>query len=115
MAVFLPNTTCDIYRNNSTLSAAGVACKIQSVFEHALKVDEHVNPAKKYSHILMVDYTVDIRDGYSYGIITAANQDKVYVPDASGTLFLVVFVQRENNVKRVYLKRQGVSWPSNEV
>ncbi len=70
----------------------------------------------QYTHVLLVDLSVDIRD--QFGLV--GTTDNVYIPDHTGTQFAVYFVQRVNqgtraDHKRAYLKRSNVTWPSNNL
>jgi hypothetical protein len=120
-----PNTTCDIYRVGNAPPAApdvaAVACHLrpdwlggQESGDRALAV-----ALVTWTHILLVDVAVDIRDAYTGGL-AAAEQDSVYIPDKNGTRFKVAFSERvfrgqTQDHKRVYLDRQTPTWPTNEV
>jgi hypothetical protein len=118
------NTTCDIYRvGNSPPSApdvAGVKCFLVPKFSAGHHARWGGTAPYNYTHILYVDYTTDIRDAYNAGAIPAT-MDTVYIPDkTSKTSWLVVFVERVSrgtglDHKRVYLRRQGPAWPTNDV
>lgn len=67
--------------------------------------------AAVYTHVMHIDIRVDVRFG---------NNERVYVPDKNGAQFSVTFVQRiradgGNDYKEVYLNRQAVNWPSNNL
>lgn len=72
----------------------------------------------RWTHLLLVGNTVDVRDGYdasSYG-----EADTVYIPDADGTAFAVKFVEvcflgHCSEHKRVYLDRKAPTWPSDDL
>lgn len=118
------NTTCDIFRSgNAPPSAADVAavpCLLRAMYALGLETDEGGAVSKKFTHVLDVDYRTDIRDDYDAGTV-GANADTVYVPDAAGTPFTVVFVEGHlpgdpaRNCKRVYLARQATSWPTQQL
>jgi hypothetical protein len=70
-----------------------------------------------YSHILLLDLSVDIRDQFS-GV--PANSDNVYIPDKNGTKFTVYLVERvnqgtRNDHKRCFLLRKLPTWPTNDL
>lgn len=111
------NTTCDIYRDGNGPPAApdvaGVRCRLEPIQAY----DSTTNSF--WTHTLYVDTAVDIRDDYPT-FADGRTGDKVYVPDQNGTLFRVVLVRRQmrgtdQDHKRVILRRQAVTWPSNDV
>jgi hypothetical protein len=119
------NTTCDIYRNGvmppfSPPSVAGVPCYLKPDWRGGQEAgDRPASGALTWTHIMLVDAGVDVRDSY-VGQENQAAQDTVYIPDQNGTRFLVVFVERVqrgsgHEHKRVYLDRQLPSWPTNEL
>lgn len=121
-----PNTTCDIYRNASsppaTPNAEAVRIFLTGAYDQGLESEEEtvVGTSKAFSHIMLCESSVDVRDGYAYGTITAASRDKVYIPDQNGTLFYVQFVEmvstdQSTEHKRVYLVRQSPNWPTDDV
>jgi hypothetical protein len=73
----------------------------------------------RYTHVLLADPSVDLRDGFNdFG--TPGAGDQVAVPDASGTAWDVVFVDRPQAgqaaaVVRVFLCRRLPSYPTQEV
>jgi hypothetical protein len=124
MSLLNTNTTADIYRNAnsppSTPDVAGIRGLLQPDYAGGRRA--HTNdPSKAWTHVLMVDLSTDIRDGWLTGVpLQAGLFDKVYIPDQNGTLFSVVFVERvgwdtPQDCKRVYLRREQVSYPTNEV
>jgi hypothetical protein len=127
MALPLTNTTCDIYRNsNSPPSApdvAGVACYFKPVTRNMFNMNTGAQ-AGFADHLLLVPPTTDIRDGWatntpSPGAGTAP--DKVYIPNKnSSVVYVVAEVQRVGlgtalDHKRVYLLRQSVTYPTNDL
>jgi hypothetical protein len=69
----------------------------------------------RWTHLLIVDPGVDIRDGYNASAFTAGNADTVYMPDANGTPYLVRYVSRVGmgtlyDRKVVYLDRGTPPW-----
>lgn len=119
-----PNTTCDIYRAGSAPpaapSVAGVPCHLTSAFARGLETGEgDARATYRFSHILLVDVSVDIRDDFDTGTI-GANFDTVYIPDKNGTAFRVRFVERrlrgtDKDHKKVYLARETPSWPTTDL
>ncbi len=73
-----------------------------------------------WTHLMLVDVSADVRDGYDQGNWNATAGDSVYVPDQSGTPFQVLFVERvgrgtAQDHKRVFLDRKLPTWPTNNV
>jgi hypothetical protein len=135
-----PNTTCDIYRAGHAPPAApdvaGVAVNLSGAFAdaHRAAVSGMQSPSGnfpilRWTHVMLVDVGVDIRDNYQGPVTTDqfagyeqpyAFGDTVYVPDKSGTIFYVVFVERLGygsgfDHKRVYLQRGLPAWPTNNL
>jgi hypothetical protein len=117
MALPLSNTTCDVYRAASPVppappDVAGVRCLLSPKGASTLTT-------LNYTHVMMVDATVDIRDGQN-ALSQGTNPDKVYVPDKTGTLFLVILVRRVGrgtplDAKQCLLQRQTPSYPTNNL
>jgi hypothetical protein len=72
-----------------------------------------------WSHMLLVEDHVDIRDGCSRTAgnnqITYGDGDEIRIPDATGTRYVVVWVEWVNrglpaSFKRVYLLRHAPAW-----
>lgn len=113
-----PNVTGDLYRSGnappSVPDQAGVAGYL------APDIDpRHINSNAPWTHKLLVDVSVDIRDGYPGGGALAQN-DTIWVPDQNGTRFNVMLVTRVGrgtafDHKKVYLDRAAPTWPSNDV
>jgi hypothetical protein len=117
------NTTCDIYRTGTrppaSPSVSGVPCYLQSDWRGGNEGGDRAVNALSWTHIMLVDVSVDIRDAYT-GQMTSTIQDTVFVPDQTGTAFNVIFVERlqrgtAQEHKRVFLDRQTPSWPTNEL
>jgi hypothetical protein len=119
------NTTCDIYRGGTGPPAApavaGVACYLSVDYERRMETGESMSTTLRYTHVMLVDVSVDIRDGMSNYSNTSGNCDLVYVPDKNGTKFQVNFVERHNrgnlqvDHKRVFLDRALPTWPTNNI
>jgi hypothetical protein len=112
------NTTCDIYYSPNVPPAApdvaGIACTLIAHFEQGSATTEG-DQTFRWTHILYVDATVDIRDSYPNAPV-----NRVYVPDKTATGFNVVFVELLNRgtpamYKRVFLNRLSVTFPTNEL
>jgi hypothetical protein len=117
------NTTCDIYRFGAGPPAApavsGVAAHLTPDWRRGQEAGERGTAALTWTHVMLIDATVDIRDMY-VSQSAAVAQDTVYVPDQNGTPFNVVFIElvqrgTPNVHKRVYLDRHGPTWPTNEL
>lgn len=115
------NNTMDVYRSGNTPPAApdvaGVACLLTPDFVRGTEASE-ADPTERWTHVAVVSATTDIRDAWTGSGFTT--QDTVYVPDRTGTAFLVVFVERVNaggpgDSKRCYLRRQTPNWPTNNL
>ncbi len=116
-----PNTTCDVYRSSrsppSAPDVAGVKCFLKGSNRHSINTLYH-------THVLFVDVTVDIRDGWSAGVPAqnvGSTADTLYIPDKnSATTYSVAEVRRIGrgtalDHKRVYLLRTKVTYPSNDL
>lgn len=114
-----PNTTLDIYRNANDPPAApdvaGVSGLLRPAYHAGSEASERTG-GTAWTHVLLVDSSIDIRDGYVNGTPLAGAFDKVYVPDRNGTPFRVIFVElirlKLAEHKRVYLQRAALSWPT---
>ena len=124
MALPIPaNTTCAIYRAGTGPPAApvvkNVPCFLQCDWRGGQEAGEHVVAALVWTHVMLLDVSVDIRDAYS-GQCTVTAQDTIYIPDETATGFLVVFIERlqrgtAHEHKRVFLDRKTPTWPSNDL
>jgi hypothetical protein len=114
------NTTCDIYRTGhappSAPDVAGVAGCLKPDYRMGSQNSEGL-AYRIWTHVLLVDTSVDIRDGYttaSTGPSNTLNQDTLYIPDKNGVKYFVVFVEQVRGAgacKRVFLGRAAVTWP----
>ena len=116
----LLTTTCDVYRpfGAPTPTLTGVPCQL--VGDFAGGQPRSVN-AFWWSHYLLVDAAVDVRDGCSrtpgVDAPTYGEGDMVVVPSGAGnTRYVVVWVEyvhlvSPNEHKRVYLLRDQATWP----
>ncbi len=105
-----PNTTCDVYHTGNAPpnppDVPGVAVFLQGRFRNIKPVADGA-----YTHVMHVEIGTDVR---------AIGGETVYIPNQGGTKFNVVFVQRIRagggyDFKEVYLLRQTVNWPSNDL
>jgi hypothetical protein len=112
------NSTCDIYRAGRAPPAApdvaGAACWLEADYGRRQEVGEGEAAAGRFTHLMRVELSVDIRDDYDRGVI-GTNMDTVWVPDQNGTAFAVVFVERvgfgtSGDHQRVYLDRKAGNW-----
>lgn len=119
-----PNVTCDIYRGNNSPPAApdvaGVAGHLLADYAGGLEHGEGEPAPWRYTHLLLVERTVDVRDNYAASDAGPAVADLVYIPDRTGTPFRVAFVERRlrgtpQDHKRVYLQRLSPNWPTNQL
>ena len=118
------NTTCDIYHTGSfppggSPAATGVPCFLKGDWRGGQEAGDRNSNACTWTHIMLVDVSVDIRDGYN-GAEFFMQQDAIWVPDVNGTRFNVIFVERvlqgtAQEHKRVYLDRTAPTWPTNNL
>lgn len=126
-----PNCTVDVFRTANSgspysLGAAGPA-KVPGYLQPRVQTGRHGTASwLKWTHILYVDSSVDIRDAYNTQLDPARNNalaDTVIVydtqsPQTKKTAFYVAFVElalRGTNLShlRVYLDRfQPQAWPT---
>jgi hypothetical protein len=123
MTIPYTNTTCDIYRAGRMPPAAPDVAGVQVALNPR---GQSTLTTGWYTHLLLVNPTVDIRDDFQAGGATPSagvNADTVYVPDKNGTKFTVILVRRKGrgtalDLKEVLLQRvpgANVNWPSNDV
>lgn len=115
-----PNTTCDIYHDPavtppSAPDVSGARIFLLGDYGRYLVAGES-GSSWKFTHVALVDLTLDIRDRYSLGTPAFTHYDTVWVPDQNGTAYTVVFVERVGrgtslDHKRVYLLRDLPPWP----
>lgn len=117
------STTAVAYRaGNSPPSAPDVTlfpCTLWASFQLRVEAGEGDTAAGHFSHIMTCHVDTDIRDDYDEGT-PGANNDAVYVPDENGTEFGVRFAEvveltDGTLVRRVYLDRREVTWPSSDL
>jgi hypothetical protein len=96
---------------------AGVPCYLKASRRHSINTPYH-------THVLYVDASVDIRDGWATGAPgqgVGTSADNVFIPNKnSNVTYTVAEVKRvgngtANDHKMVYLVRTKVTWPSNDV
>ena len=114
------NTTFDLYRAErpptETPDLAAIPGRLEAVFDQGLRALEF-----RYTHLLCVELDIDVRDAFDVGaMLSTPPPDRVYIPNREGTMFRVVFVERlyrgtTQDMKRVYLTRGKVTWPSREL
>lgn len=113
-------TTCDVYRAAHNPPAApdvaAVPIDMFGSFFRRTESGEGDTAAGHYTHTIDFDLAVDIRDDYNEGT-PGANRDHIYVPDKTGTQFVVRFVERREDessgpYKRAYLDRKTPNWPT---
>lgn len=120
---FPQNNTCDIYRFGVTPPAAptvaGVPCLLLPGYERRAETGEGDAASLRFTHTMLVEVSVDVRDAMG-NFTVGANPDTLYVPDKTGTPFLIVFVERLGlgtplDRKRVYLDRKKPTWPTDNL
>lgn len=114
------NTTCDIVDFIGTLRTAGVPIHLKASYPTYLEQGEGDSPLWGYTHVAILPWDQDVRDGYDGGGYTGFT-DQLYVPDqATGVRLQVRFVERRDrgtslDHKRVYLVRVAVPWPTSNL
>jgi hypothetical protein len=110
------NTTFDLYRAGGVPPTAPTVAGLAGYFEVAmpqgLAAGRHVDSWQRFTHRLLVDRAVDIRDLFDGNSLAAGNPDSVFVPDRTGVRYRVVFVERRLRNTAfdhlcVYLSRLG--------
>jgi hypothetical protein len=119
-----PNNTCDIYRSTNAPPAApdvaAVPCYLKALYPQGLERGEGDPTNLKFTHSILVDTTVDIRDAYSLQQI-GNTYDTIYIPDKNGTAWIVVFVEMVDlgiaafQHKRVFLTRNLPTYPTSNL
>lgn len=116
----LLNTTCDLYRPLTSFvpTVSGIPCQLVADLAGGRPP---VAGALQWTHYLLVNATVDVRDGGTRAAgadaITYADGDGIMVPSgASNTRYVVVWVEyvqrgQPGEHKRVYLLRDTAAWP----
>ncbi len=111
-----PNTTCDIFRFDKSPpdddpNEPGVRVHLTAEYAKGLEMGETRAKADiKFTHIMLVEPDLDIRDDFKDLVPTVSQSDKVFIPDEDGTEYVVVHVNRQGkgtatDHKRVYLRR----------
>jgi hypothetical protein len=118
-SALLPQT-CDIFRAGAGSAAAtNVPCQLVPAFDRGRQ--RFTGEANAYTHYLIVDAAVDIRDGSAgIGSNNPASADTVKIPGnnaASAVAYAVVYVEYHNRgaageYKHVYLDRKAPPWPT---
>jgi hypothetical protein len=109
-------TTCDIYRPFGAASptTTGIACRLVPDLARGQ------SGLLTWTHYLDLDDSVDVRDGCTRLLggdaVSFFDGDEVRVPNASGSRYVVVWVEVLNRgtprqFKRVYLLRDTAAWP----
>src|SRR5262245_38591044 len=112
-------TTCDIYRpfGAGSPTTTGVACRLVPDLSRGRA---GVAGMIAWTHYIDLDETVDIRDACTrVGGADGVNYfdgDEVRIPNASGSRYVVVWVEVINRgtarqFKRAYLVRDTAAWP----
>lgn len=98
-------------------SIGPVPCVLTRDWRWAQGEGERRVNALAWTHFMLLDASVDIRDGYT-GACTFSAQDTVYVPNATGTPFTVIFVELRDRgpgqYKCAYLDRGLPPWPEKD-
>jgi len=108
--------TCSIYRPATTGSptTTGLSCR------HVPSLGRALEGPLVWTDIVDFEESVDVRDGCTRvagaDAITYADGDGIRIPNASGTRYVVVWVETMNRgttraFKRAYLIRDTAVWP----
>ncbi len=111
-------TTCDIYRPFGAASptATGVACRLVPDVARGRAAPGPLT----WTHYLDLDDAADVRDGCTRlggsDSLNFGDGDEVRIPNASGSRYVVVWVEVMNRgtprqFKRAYLMRHAAAWP----
>ncbi|MGF1582381.1 MAG: hypothetical protein ACFCD0_23900 [Gemmataceae bacterium] len=108
-------TTADIL-NAGAVVEAGITIDLYGAYVTGLEFAESTSEKNiKSTHHAYIDPLLDIRDGFDKGTFT--EEDSLGVPDAEGTIYLVVYRQvnwlREKH--KLYLRRETPTWPTNNL
>ncbi len=123
MALPIPaNVTVAICRAGSSMpTLEDVAGHLKADFVRGLSMvpTPAAGPPVTWTHVLLLNPDIDVRDAY-VGCRGCTTQDTVLVPNAAGTPYLVIFVERAeigtpHEHKRVYLDRQAPPWPTHHL
>lgn len=120
LPAFVLQLTCSIYRpfGSGTPTATNIPCRLIADLSRG-RTAAAGSPI--WSHYLILEETIDIRDGCSRttssNAITYADGDEVRIPDAAGTRYVVVWVEWVHRgtpraFKRAYLLRHNPAWTS---
>ncbi len=116
------NTTCDIYRAGGATpdpaDVPGMPCFVTPCFTRGREVGEGLDESLRYTHVMLIDKSADIRDGWVDFATAPTTNDRVYIPadglgtGSAGQPMKVVFVERvgrgtPSDCKRVYLRREA--------
>ncbi len=118
LPLFVLPLTCSVYRpfGAGTPTATNIPCRLVADLSRGRSASAGL---PIWSHYLILDESIDIRDGCSRSAganaITYADGDEVRIPDAGGSRFVVVWVEWVNRgtpkaFKRVYLLRHQFAW-----
>jgi len=117
-----PNNTCDIYHPGNAPPAApdvaAVPIFLKADWVGGQEHGEGRSTINNYTHVLLMDASVDVRDNWSPSGAAATNS--LYIPDKNGTPFNIIFVERvlrgtPQDHKRIYVQRQGPTWPTSNL
>ncbi len=117
----IANTTCDIYRAGSAPPSppdvASVPIQLVANFaKFRMSIGQGLAREFRFTHLAFVPAGTDVRDGFDSGTSDPLLADMLYVPDQSGTAFVVRFVQRlGDGTRKLYLDRTMPTWPSSEL
>ena len=114
-----PNVRIAIHRATHPPPAAATATNVSGYLDGAYAeglVRAQTRPSLRYTHVLLLDPAVDVRDDFAEFDRTGG-RDLVVL---GTTLFEVVFVERPfpgsaGDVKRVYLLRRATAWPNSNI
>jgi len=112
--MFLPNTTCDYFKDGHLPETDPPDLTAVPIFLDGDFMRGNLGIDKlRWTHLLKVRANVEI-------LAADSPANHVYVPNKEGTCFEIVFVEvlergKAASFKRVYLERKSITWPSEQL
>jgi hypothetical protein len=125
-AMYTPitNSKCQIYHSPNLPPAApdvaDVPCILKPDWAAGQEGGDRGTLQLVWTHIMLIDATVDIRDSYAGAGAFNPQGDIAYIPESTSMGYTVIFIEviqpgTPNAHKRVYLDRQQPTWPTNDL
>lgn len=112
------NTTGDVYRSGTAPPAnpavEALPLYLSGDYRERMQIGAGLANALRFTHTALVAVDSDIRDGFA-SFASVSGGDILYIPDRTGTPYLVVFIERHGrglatDHKKIYLNRDAVDW-----